>query len=91
MIPFGRLGHRFWIIAHTRTHTHKRRTGIGAHAVQAVQFTQRNGSMSMVATAPVTYRVTGIERMLGAGKLVGLAIANTEIAGLSLIIQGSES
>jgi hypothetical protein len=41
-----------------------------------------------IATQPVTYRVTGVERVTGSGRLVGLANCDVEIGGIVVALQG---
>ena len=44
----------------------------------------------MSETVPVTYTVLGFEQVQGAGRLVGLAIVEVDLAGVVLTLQGAQ-
>jgi hypothetical protein len=41
-------------------------------------------------TVPVTYRLLNVERIHGAGKLIGLATIELDIYGIALVLQGAQ-
>ncbi len=42
----------------------------------------------MTETEPVTFQVTGIEAVHGAGRLLHLAIVRLDLAGVEIVVQG---
>jgi hypothetical protein len=47
--------------------------------------------MESAGTATVTFTVTGVERIEGAGRLAALAAIEIELDGIALTVQGSAS
>src|SRR5262249_51583010 len=54
----------------------------GTHAESMVCY------MSETESVPVTYRVLNLERVIGAGRLIGVANCEVDIAGVVIVLQG---